>query len=163
MRYSCLLSGGEASWSAIGLGLKLSMNVSVPGNDNCELREISVINIDKQALECELVGYFEPVLAPAKEFDAHPAFSKLFLRARAGGICAMVSRRSRSGGQDYYLAFACSEETVWFNTAREGFLGRGGLIILKTHFRTIRATKARSGKTRLSGARLRLTRAWQRG
>jgi hypothetical protein len=43
----------------------------------------------------------------------------------------MIKRRSRSGGQDVCLAFACSEETVRFETSREGFLGRGGLLNLK--------------------------------
>lgn len=127
MRHSCSLSGTQAKWSALGHGFELTQSLRVPANDNCELREITIINREKLARECELVCYFEPVLSAGADFEAHPAFSKLFIKTQLSKAGVLVRRRARGDGQDGYLAFVCSDESVGFETSRERFLGRGGL------------------------------------
>ncbi|SMC45763.1 cyclic beta-1,2-glucan synthetase [Papillibacter cinnamivorans DSM 12816] len=106
--------------------LTTGVEICVPENENCELREVRLSNGGKEELEGELIVYFEPVLAPRREFEAHPAFSRLALAAEIteGGV--LVRRRAWGNREERHLAFLCDAREARFETSREQALGRGG-------------------------------------
>ena len=57
--------------------------VWVSPEDDIEFRQVELLNLGSQALSLELISAFEPTLADARADEAHPAFSQLFIEARA--------------------------------------------------------------------------------
>jgi len=113
--------------------LATSMEVLVSGEDDGEVRRLSLVNSGRRAREIELTSYAEIVLAPADADLAHPAFAKLFVQTQFlpefGALLA--TRRPRSAGEPPVWAahFAvvegevCAE--VQYESDRARFLGRG--------------------------------------
>lgn len=61
--------------------LKLKTQTAVGQNKNCEWRRFTVESTGKKnGVKGKLLVYFEPCLDKKKDFRAHPAFSKLFMR-----------------------------------------------------------------------------------
>jgi hypothetical protein len=63
---------------ALPAALKAFHGLSMPGNDNCELRELVIASADKQALDCELVCYFERFLLPQENMKRIRLFPSCF-------------------------------------------------------------------------------------
>lgn len=131
--FSASFSGTKAVWSGTAGSVISDVSVSVPGNENAELRVVTLRSKSKEAVTGLVSCYFEPVLQRAEDFTAHPAFSKLFLDARIqDGVC-LIRRRPRSGKRELWLAFACDKNDVRYETSREAVLGRGGAVQGQKH------------------------------
>lgn len=57
----------------------LSMTACLSSQTPCEVRSVEVENYSSHRLSCKLLFYFEPCLSRYEDFNAHPAFSRLFL------------------------------------------------------------------------------------
>jgi cyclic beta-1,2-glucan synthetase len=109
------------------------LEILVSGEDDIEVRRVSLTNHGRSAREIELTTYAEVVLAPAAADAAHPAFSKMFVQtefvAEQGALLA--TRRPRDSGEARLWAvhFSALDESaiggVQFETDRAQFLGRG--------------------------------------
>ena len=87
------------------------------GEGRGELREAALTWRGEGTLEGELVCYLEPVLAPLRDYRAHPAFSKLMVESRELGEGVQFRRRARGGEGERYLAVLWSESGARFETA----------------------------------------------
>lgn len=59
--------------------MSTTLDVLVSGEDDGEVRRVSLLNSGKRPREIEITSYAEIVLASATADNAHPAFSKLFV------------------------------------------------------------------------------------
>ena len=110
-----------------------STEILVSGEDDAEVRRVSVTNEGTRVREIELTTYAEVVIATADSDSAHPAFSKLFVRTEfipeSGALLA--TRRARDPSDPKaWVAHVSSLEGVsigglQFETDRARFLGRG--------------------------------------
>ncbi len=126
IEYSYLFESGAARWESEGQGLSVALTARVPDNEMAEWRAVTLKNTGAEVKKLTLACYFEPVLGKEEDFEAHPAFSKLFLQTGIEGQTVMVHRRPRAGKGDAYLAFTCDHPAVGYDTSREAALGRGG-------------------------------------
>ncbi len=117
-----------ASWRFEGDGLSARVTVTVPRRENGQLCRVELTG--KERLEGELLLYMEPVLCPQRDFDAHPAFSRLFLECTLEGNGALFHRRSRGDEEGPYLAALWTGEGTSASLDRAAALGRGGLRAL---------------------------------
>ncbi|MGO4332586.1 glucoamylase family protein [Cupriavidus sp. 2TAF22] len=113
--------------------LATTLDVLVSGEDDGEVRRVSLANSGRRPREIELTSYAELVLAMPSADDAHPAFSKLFVETEYlpefGALIA--TRRPRSDGEPRIWAahFTVAEGDViadlQHETDRARFLGTG--------------------------------------
>ncbi len=79
--------------------LTTTMDVLVSGEDDGEVRRVSLANNGRRPHEIELTSYAEIVLTTPAADNAHPAFSKMFVEtehlAEFGALVATRRRRSR--------------------------------------------------------------------
>ncbi len=94
----------------------LSMRVCLHGNAACEARELELANPTGHALSADLIAYLEPVLAKTADAEAHPAFSRLFLRAsfKEDTRVLLFARRPRGGELPAFLAVGLAEREIPF-------------------------------------------------
>ncbi len=121
---------GGAAWTFRRDRLEARTQVTLPSTGGGELRQACLSWKGEGTLEGELLCYLEPVLFPMADYEAHPAFARLFLEsARVPGG---VSFRRRPRGREEYPALCVlwSGENSSFTTSREQALGRGGLRAL---------------------------------
>ena len=112
------------------------MDVLVSGEDDGEVRRISLTNSGRRAREIELTSYAELVLAPPAADNAHPAFSKMFVEteylAEFGALIATRRPRSPSEPEVWAAHFAVVEGELTaepqYETDRARFLGRGRTV-----------------------------------
>ena len=118
--------------------LATSMEVLVSGEDDGEVRRLSLVNSGRRAREVELTSYAEVVLAPADADQAHPAFAKLFVQTEFlpefGALLATRRPRSPQDTPIWAAHFAVVEgevtAPVQYESDRARFLGRGrGLAV----------------------------------
>ncbi len=112
--------------------LATSTQVVVSGEDDGEVRRVSLVNSGRRPRDVELTSYSELVLAPPAADNAHPAFSKMFVvteyLTEFGALIA--TRRSRSPDEPSVWAahFAVVEgdliAPIQYETDRARFLGR---------------------------------------
>ena len=121
---------GGASWSCERDGLTARTTLTVPRRENGELRRMELTWKGKGRLEGELLLYLEPVLCPQRDFDAHPAFSRLFLECSLAGDGALFHRRPRGEEEGLYLFATWTGEATSAALDRSVALGRGGLRAL---------------------------------
>ena len=110
-----------------------ALDVVVSGEDDAEVRRVSLTNLGTRARQIEVTSYAEIVLAPPAADAAHPAFSNLFVETEfvrdLGALLA--TRRPRTPGERQVWAahvVGVEGETVGeiqFETDRARFLGRG--------------------------------------
>ncbi len=119
---------GGAAWSFEGEGLSVQTTLFVPRRERGEVRRIELTG--KKRLEGELLLYLEPVLCSQRDFDAHPAFSRLFLECTLEERGALFRRRSRGEEKGLCLFAAWTGEGASACLDRAAALGRGGLRAL---------------------------------
>ncbi len=110
--------------------LDSELEIRVPPNEIAEWRSVTLTNKASFPKKITLACFFEPVLAREADYEAHPAFSKLFLETEIDGQNLLVHRRPRLSSGDAWLAFACDHPGVTYETSRENVLGRGGMNAL---------------------------------
>jgi len=124
--YGWSFDGRRFCWTARRGALSAVTAAQVsPGGG--EVRSVQLSWEGRQSLEGELFCYLEPVLARRRDYDAHPAFSKLFLESVPLFRGAAFLRHSRGGETNPALALVWEGEEATFTTSREKALGRGGL------------------------------------
>lgn len=121
-----------ASYSRHDGNLSTSLEVLVSGEDDGEVRRVSLTNSGRVTREIELTSYAELVLASAASDNAHPAFSKLFVVTEYlpafGALIATRRPRSASEPSLWAAHFAVIEGEVsaepQYESDRAKFLGR---------------------------------------
>ena len=126
--YHWELDASAACWSLEKEGLSVRTALTVPRRENGELRRVELRS--KGRLEGELLFYLEPVLCPQRDFDAHPAFSRLFLECSLEGDGVLFHRRPRGEEEGPYLAVLWTGDGASASLDRSAALGRGGLRAL---------------------------------
>jgi cyclic beta-1,2-glucan synthetase len=131
--YEVAFSEDKADFWRRDGGILTHYEVIVSGEDNSELRRVSVTNHSNRPREIELTSYSEVVLAlPAADL-AHPAFSNLFVETEFYfPHQALLARRRPRSSEDAPVwgvhVMAASTQTiagVQYETDRARFLGRG--------------------------------------
>ncbi|MFZ2100305.1 MAG: glucoamylase family protein, partial [Oricola sp.] len=112
------------------------MDVLVSGEDDGEVRRISLTNTGRKPRDIELTSYCEVVLTTPATDNAHPAFAKMFVQTEYlpefGALVA--TRRKRAPGESGIWAahFAVVEGDIsadpQYESDRLKFLGRGNAI-----------------------------------
>jgi len=139
--YEVAFSEDKADFWRRDGGILTHYEVIVSGEDNSELRRVSVTNHSNRPREIELTSYAEVVLAPPASDLAHPAFSNLFVETEFySPHQALLARRRPRSSEDAPVfgvhVLAASTQTiagVQYETDRARFLGRG-----RKHGRTCR-------------------------
>ncbi len=116
--------------------LLTTTEVLVSGEDDGEVRRVSLTNRGRHAREIELTSYAELVLTTPAADDAHPAFAKMFVEteyvAEFGALVATRRPRSREEAQAWAAHFAVVEGEILadpqYETDRSRFIGRGRTI-----------------------------------
>jgi cyclic beta-1,2-glucan synthetase len=116
--------------------LTTTLDVLVSGEDDAEVRRVSITNSGVGARDIEITSYAELALAPLSADIAHPAFSKLFVEteylADTGAILATRRRRTPTEPEIWaaHLSVVDGEAigAAEFETDRARFLGRGRTI-----------------------------------
>ena len=116
--------------------LTTTLDVIVSGEDDAEVRRVSVTNSGSRPRDVEITSYAELVLAPQNADVAHPAFSKLFVvteyLADVGAILATRRKRAPTDPEIWAAHLAVIDgEAVGapeFETDRARFLGRGHTV-----------------------------------
>ena len=113
--------------------LTTTLDVLVSGEDDCEVRRVSLANSGRRTREIEVTSYCEIVLATPATDNAHPAFSKMFIQTEYleefGAVVATRRRRSPHEAEVWAAHFAVVEGELTavpeYETDRARFLGRG--------------------------------------
>ncbi len=113
--------------------LTTTMDILVSGEDDCEVRRVSLSNGGRQTREIEVTSYAEIVLASPAADTAHPAFSKMFVQtehaAEFGALIATRRRRSQAEPEVWAAHLAVVEGEIvsdpQYETDRARFIGRG--------------------------------------
>ena len=113
--------------------LTTTLEVLVSGEDDAEVRRVSITNSGSRTRDIEITSYAELVLGPQSADIAHPAFSKLFIeteyRPDVGAILATRRRRSPTEPEIWAAHLSVVDgEAVGapeFETDRARFVGRG--------------------------------------
>ncbi len=119
--------------------LVTGMEIIVSGEDDAEVRRVSLTNTGRMSRIIEVTSYIELVLAPQSADIAHPAFSKLFVETEhVPGIEALLATRRRRAPTEpeIWAAHFCTLDELSKATAappqvetdRARFLGRGNQL-----------------------------------
>jgi cyclic beta-1,2-glucan synthetase len=116
--------------------LTTTMDVLVSGEDDGEVRRISLANSGRRPREIELTSYAEVVLTTPATDNAHPAFSKMFIQTEYlpefGALIATRRPRSHNEPRVWAAHFAVVEgEDVadpQYESDRARFVGRSRTI-----------------------------------
>ncbi len=116
--------------------LSTTMDVLVSGEDDGEVRRITLSNNGHSEREIELTSYAELVLTAAANDNAHPAFAKMFIQTEfVAEFAAVVATRRKRSDQDAELwaaHFAIVEGEITtdaqYETSRAHFIGRGNSV-----------------------------------
>ncbi|MDP1873109.1 GH36-type glycosyl hydrolase domain-containing protein [Phenylobacterium sp.] len=131
--YHAVFSEDRCEFERLDGSLKTTMEVLISGEDDAEVRRVSICNLSSLWREVEVTSYSELALAPQAADIAHPAFSKLFVETEylAGPSAVLATRRRRSRDEPEVWAAHLSlveGEAVGrteFETDRARFIGRG--------------------------------------
>lgn len=78
--------------------LVTSLEVLVSGEDNGEVRRVSLVNNGRRPRDIELTSYAEVVLATRAADSAHPVFSRMFVQTEyLAEFTALVATRRPRG------------------------------------------------------------------
>jgi cyclic beta-1,2-glucan glucanotransferase len=116
--------------------LTTTLDILVSGEDDGEVRRISLTNSGRRPREIELTTYAEVVLTTPAADNAHPAFAKLFVQteylAEFGALIAARRPRSPQEPQVWAAHFAVVEGEViadpQYESDRARFIGRGRTV-----------------------------------
>ncbi len=113
--------------------LTTTLEVLVSGEDDGEVRRLTLVNRGRRARDIELTSYAELVLMTVAADAAHPAFAKMFVETEylAGLEALIATRRPRSADEAPAWAahFAVVQgetlSSTQYETDRLRFIGRG--------------------------------------
>jgi cyclic beta-1,2-glucan synthetase len=131
--YVVTFNADRASFSRRDGELNTLLDVVVSGEDDAEVRRVSITNTGKHIRDLEVTSYSEVVIAPQAADTAHPAFSKMFIQTEyapvLGAILATRRRRAPSEPEVWAAHHSVAEgegvSKPEFETNRSRFVGRG--------------------------------------
>ncbi len=133
--YEAIFSPGRAEFKRFDDKIFVHTEITVAPEDDVELRRITVTNLSDRERELDLASYVEPVLSERRADSAHPAFSKLFVRAEPlpDHDAILCQRRPRTDHEQELFFFhrvtlRTSYAPVRFYTSRSSFIGRTGSL-----------------------------------
>jgi len=120
--------------------LTTTMNVVVSGEDDGEVRRLSLVNSGRQPRVIEVTSYAEIVLTTPAADEAHPAFAKLFVQTEFleefGAIVATRRPRAQNEPPIWAAHFAVVEGEAaaapQYESDRARFIGRSRTIATAT-------------------------------
>lgn len=114
-REAAFLPNGALYTADAGLW-SISMRACLHGRMPVEARRVEIISTFGRARQAKLLFYLEPLLAKTADEAAHPAFSRLFLRAvyRADTRVLLFARRPRGKDLPAFLAVGLAEMNLPF-------------------------------------------------
>ena len=130
--YETVFTEGRAEFHTRDHNYDVRTDIVVSSEDDVEIRRIKITNRSRGVSRTlELTTMAEVVLASAKDDDAHPAFSKLFVQTEITPAAVYAHRKSKDEGQEtlwmfHTLAVHGAEAGLSFETDRLNFIGRGG-------------------------------------
>jgi len=116
--------------------LTTAMDVLVSGEDDGEVRRVTLTNTGRRAREIELTSYAEVVLTTPATDNAHPAFAKMFVQtehlAEFDAIIATRRPRSATDPEVWAAHFAVVEGELaadpQYETDRARFIGKARVL-----------------------------------
>ncbi len=116
--------------------ISLMLEVTVPPDDDLEVRRVTLTNHGGRQRRLRLVSYGEVVLARQMDDQRHPAFNKLFIESEfvPEANALVFRRRPRKASEDpLFMAHAIVVEQGThlfpeYETDRKKFLGRGQTV-----------------------------------
>lgn len=104
-KHTCVFGGTDVTYRAEGERFTLVQRFGLEKGIPAERCTVTLENREQGRLMADLLFYFEPILSQREEYEAHPAFSKLFL---VGGRDAstdtlVFSRRHRDTTESLWL------------------------------------------------------------
>jgi cyclic beta-1,2-glucan synthetase len=134
--------------------ISMMMEITVPPDDDLEIRRISLTNHSDRPRQLSLTSYGEVVLGPVADDHRHPAFSKLFIESEyIEDQQTLLFRRRPRSSQDktlmlahtFILERADSMERERFSceTDRARFVGRGRTL---RNPQALQATGSQAGR-----------------
>jgi cyclic beta-1,2-glucan synthetase len=114
--------------------ISLFMDVTVPPEDDLEIRLLTVTNQSDHQRSLRLTSYAEIILTPQANDERHPAFNKLFIESRffpENNMLLFRRRPQKSDEKTVFLAHALvpgsnAEGALSHLSDRGQFIGRGG-------------------------------------
>ncbi|WP_426370311.1 GH36-type glycosyl hydrolase domain-containing protein [Pseudocolwellia sp. HL-MZ7] len=133
----CIFAEDHARFMKTEGNLTTTMDVLVSGEDDGEVRKISISNKGHFSHEIEFTSFAELVLALSANDNAHPAFSKMFAQTQFNeeyqAIIATRRKRSADDADIWAGHFAIIEgeitADVQYETSRANFIGRGNTLV----------------------------------
>lgn len=103
---SVIFSENSVEYFSNGNDLRAGMKINLHPSIACEIRNFAVKNMSGFRRNLILNAYFEPVLALQRDYDAHPAFMKLFLKIRydEDNKIFIISRKDRHSSRKLFMA-----------------------------------------------------------
>lgn len=128
--YETVFTEGRAEFHTRDEDFDLHTDIVVSTEDDVEIRRVKITNRSRgQRRTVELTGLAEVALAAPNDDDAHPAFSKLFVRTEISPKALFCHRQPKEDQEDLWLlhtvAVQGAEAEVSFDTDRLSFIGRG--------------------------------------
>ncbi len=127
----------KAVFSRVDGAVRTEMEVSIPPEAPAEIRRIRLTNLSESVIVLEVTSFLELALSESAADEAHPAFSKLFIRTAyvPDTDCLVAGRRAREyKGREVWAAHSLLVEGEHAGTAasatayatdRASFIGRG--------------------------------------
>lgn len=108
-QYEC----GKMTYEASSKDFESRYSVSVSCENSCEIREYRIKNNTAKTKTGKILFYFEPALSDYTAYNAHPAFSALFLQGerRDDGTIFVCRRARETGDKNEWLAAAVYAKT----------------------------------------------------
>ena len=139
--YEAIFSPGKVEFKRFDDEIFIHTEITIAPDDDIELRRVTVTNLSHTERELELVSYSEPSLATLRADSAHPAFSKLFVKAEPlpDSDAIICSRKARSEHETplhffHRVTLKTSYAPVRFYTSRASFIGRKNTMRLPLIF-----------------------------
>ncbi|NLW48151.1 MAG: glycosyl transferase family 36 [Firmicutes bacterium] len=123
---------GKVTFSRTDGDIRTEMQIMVAPDIDAEIREISLTNHSNEPCLLEVTSFLELALAPHEQFQAHPAYSRLFIETEfiPGLDVLLAHRRDDAQQSGPYLAYMMNMDgnpvgALEYETDRAGFIGRG--------------------------------------
>lgn len=124
--------------------IQTSLEICVSPEWNAEVRRLTLTNTGNEARIIEVTTFLELALASPMADDAHPAFSKLFIKTAYAEDtrCLLAWRRPRREGEKplwaahSLLSAGQTLGPVEYETNRAGFIGRGHTLAMPQGIRS---------------------------
>lgn len=121
----CEFTPSSCSYYSGSSALRIGMRVYVENDMPIEYRKFAVKNTSSEKKSLILAGYIEPCLFSEKDFNAHPAFCRLFIKEEYDSALKafIIHKKDRHSKQSVYMGIGFAEDVDFnFSLNREGVL-----------------------------------------